>query len=538
MEHCEITNHTSGLLYHGDNITMDYVNVHAPIFTAGSSGIKSHSSVETDCTNITISNCMVWDIGDTASGDSSGSYGIQTEGMYNTVSNCSVDGVRYVAFNLKGNYSTFEDLDARNATHNMIEAQASNSIYRDIVIGNSVTGSTDSALFTALEDDEGVGNVTFENIVIEDTYTGSGGAIKLVSDGQFALEDYIYKNITSGYGHLYLSGIKNVQFINVSMDFMGVTFFQIEDVPSNSSEKSRNIDFIDCSLTNGSSSTYVGQSYNVSFANTLTDTFNTFTDANYTVLYPVNILITDNQSNPLPDATVTLNVTTFGLNGLGEYSTTGTTDSTGKLNYSERLYVPDFMRDSALGYTYYTVNTIQVSKGIYSNETAFINPDSTWYTPTADLINGDYNGTLYTLVLDAEGVLTILSFTPTDTTPSSTNGTEQTFTATFSETVDSAEWLIDGNHMEWDNSTTTASYSNSTASVGTYNVTVIGTGDGGTVSKVSWVWTVEAGWTPTPGTHYIGVPETHSWIGGEWVVTYSGTYTEAQTEVTGVEIRP
>jgi hypothetical protein len=45
-------------------------------------------------------------------------------------------------------------------------------------------------------------------------------------------------------------------------------------------------------------------------------------------------------------------------------------------------------------------------------------------------------------------------------------------------------------------------------------------------------------WTPTPGTHYIGVPETHSWIGGEWVVTYSGTYTEAQTEVTGVEIRP
>jgi hypothetical protein len=45
-------------------------------------------------------------------------------------------------------------------------------------------------------------------------------------------------------------------------------------------------------------------------------------------------------------------------------------------------------------------------------------------------------------------------------------------------------------------------------------------------------------WTPTPGTHYIGVPETHSWIGGEWVVTYSGTYTEPQTEITGVEIRP
>jgi hypothetical protein len=133
--------------------------------------------------------------------------------------------------------------------------------------------------------------------------------------------------------------------------------------------------------------------------------------------------------------------------------------------------------------------------------------------------------------------LQILSFSPIDTTPPSTNGTEQTFTVTFSETVDSAGWYINGTLVEWDNSTTIASYSNSTAPVGVYNVTVIAT-DGVTEVNQTWIWTVTEYWTPTPGTHYIGVPETHSWIGGEWVVTYSGTYTEAQTEVTGVEIRP
>jgi hypothetical protein len=480
MEHCEITNHTSGLLYHGDNITMDYVNVHDPIFTPGSGGIKSHSSVETDCTNITISNCVVRDIGDTASGDSSGSYGIQTEGMYNTVSNCSVDGVRYVAFNLKGNYSTFEDLDARNATHNMIEAQASNSIYRRITIGNSVTG-TDSALFTALQDDEGEGNVTFEDIIIEDSFKGSGGAIKIVSDGQFPLENYQYTNITSGYGHLYLSGIKDVKFINVSMDFAG-TFFQLEDVPSNASEKSRDVVFVDCNMTNGSTSTYLGNSYNISFANTLTDEFNTFTDSNYTTLYPLNVRVINESGNPVSGATVALNLTTFGLNGMGEVSSTGITDSTGKLNISQRLYVPDFTRDSSTGYTYYTSNTVNVSKDGLYNESGAFNPDSTWYSANLS----DLNGTPIILVLE-EYVFEIDSFSPlTDST--STNGTEQTFSINLSSSGN-VSWYMNGSLMQSNTSVTTASYSNSTAPVGTYNVTVIAT-DGVTEVNQTWIWTV------------------------------------------------
>jgi hypothetical protein len=47
-------------------------------------------------------------------------------------------------------------------------------------------------------------------------------------------------------------------------------------------------------------------------------------------------------------------------------------------------------------------------------------------------------------------------------------------------------------------------------------------------------------WTPTTGKHYIGVPETWTWnaITGQFDITFSGTYTEPQTENTGVEVRP
>jgi hypothetical protein len=113
---------------------------------------------------------------------------------------------------------------------------------------------------------------------------------------------------------------------------------------------------------------------------------------------------------------------------------------------------------------------------------------STGNTTTFELPSGNTDILFSALDFTTNG-LQILSFSPIDTTPPSTNGTEQTFTATFSETVDSAEWLIDGNHIEWDNSTLTTSYSNSTAPAGTYNVTVIAT-DGVTEVNQTWIWTV------------------------------------------------
>jgi parallel beta-helix repeat protein len=114
---------------------------------------------------------------------------------------------------------------------------------------------------------------------------------------------------------------------------------------------------------------------------------------------------------------------------------------------------------------------------------------STGNTSTVQLATGNTNIVFANLDFSGDDGLHIIGFIPTDTTPSSTAGTEQTFTATFNKTVDSAEWLINGNHMEWDNSTLTASYSNSTALPGVYNVTVIAT-DGVTEVSQTWIWTV------------------------------------------------
>jgi hypothetical protein len=58
-------------------------------------------------------------------------------------------------------------------------------------------------------------------------------------------------------------------------------------------------------------------------------------------------------------------------------------------------------------------------------------------------------------------------------------------------------------------------------------------------SDVTDLWVASATyWTPTVGNHYLNVPEQWTWNAGSWDVTFVGTYTEAQTEVTGVEIRP
>jgi len=137
--------------------------------------------------------------------------------------------------------------------------------------------------------------------------------------------------------------------------------------------------------------------YNIYLAN-VNSSFTSQTGShNGTVFWPINVLVTDNQSNTLSGATVTLNVTTFGLNGLGEYFVNTTTDENG---YPvSPIYVPDYRRDSATGYTYYNLNTVSAEKDGESATSAAFNPDETWYS----IDSSSPNGTLITLPLDVPG---------------------------------------------------------------------------------------------------------------------------------------
>jgi hypothetical protein len=262
----------------------------------------------------------------------------------------------------------------------------------------------------------------------------------------------------------------------------------------------------------------------------------------WTNYVPLNVRVLNITSVPVSGATLTFECSNTSYQAVdmeGKNITSVLTGSDGRP--IETVYVPESYYDAvttSLRTSLTFTNNITATK---SEETdcEVIDPSPSDYSANLS----DMSMSLVTLTLDVEGsgepMLAISDFTPTDTTPSSVDGTEQTFSIDLTKTAN-VTWYIDSNEVQTNTSVTTASYSNSTAPVGTYNVTVIAT-DGVTEVNQTWIWTVvdiTEYWTPTPGTHYIGVPETHSWIGGEWVVTYSGTYTEAQTEVTGVEIRP
>jgi len=90
----------------------------------------------------------------------------------------------------------------------------------------------------------------------------------------------------------------------------------------------------------------------------------------------------------------------------------------------------------------------------------------------------------------------ITSFTPTNTTPTSVNGTEQEFSIN-TNLESNVTWYIDSVEVQTNTSVTSASYTNSTANVGEY-VVLASAYDGSTYANQSWTWTVtEVPVTPT-----------------------------------------
>lgn len=91
-------------------------------------------------------------------------------------------------------------------------------------------------------------------------------------------------------------------------------------------------------------------------------------------------------------------------------------------------------------------------------------------------------------------------------TPSSPNSTvvntTQTFNIVFDQTGN-VSWYMNTNFVHTNISTSTASYTNSTAPIGTYNITAIMSNINGTATQ-KWDWTVTSLWTPLPNRFYVG----------------------------------
>jgi len=251
---------------------------------------------------------------------------------------------------------------------------------------------------------------------------------------------------------------------------------------------------VDCYFTSETTDPYMYlyKSFNTSIINSYADggiTYEAAIDNEWENYQYINARVINTTGYPVTNAILTANTTT--RNGYGDIQTTFYTDESGYINMenrSNRMAILDYYRNNS-GTIQYT-SLITASKD-GETDTAVFTPDGTY---SANTSTGGQSGELITLTLDVPGEgepipLSITSFTPSDITPSSVNGTEQTFTATFS-IESNASWYVDSVLQEWDNSTTLASYSNSTAPVGTYNVTVIGTVGDESVQQ-SWEWTVE-----------------------------------------------
>jgi hypothetical protein len=154
------------------------------------------------------------------------------------------------------------------------------------------------------------------------------------------------------------------------------------------------------------------------------------------------------------------------------------------------IVIQDEIFDS---FTFTWSNTVsgEVIKYVNSNDAAIYSDGSNTYTDEGDYTQLWIKSDVSILWLQS-AILSISSFTPTDTTPESTNGTEQIFLLDLNKNATSTAIYIDSELVGWDNSTSTPCYSNSTATVGEYNVTMVAT-DGVTEVSQMWTWTVEEG---------------------------------------------
>ena len=102
---------------------------------------------------------------------------------------------------------------------------------------------------------------------------------------------------------------------------------------------------------------------------------------------------------------------------------------------------------------------------------------------------------------DGEGTLgspNITAWNPVESVVNNTEGESRTFNITVNQTVD-ISWQINGTEVQTNESVTEAAYTNTSAVVGTWNVSVIATNTATGLSDMhTWIWNVTPPLTATP----------------------------------------
>jgi hypothetical protein len=412
------------------NFTIQNCN---PVYGYGFRSVKMHNST---LNNINIINSGVYT--GRSSNDASGSYGLQISGNNNIANNLYVNGTRYSGYNIGGSNWTASNWSAIRTHHNAMELQMIDSTFDGILVQNN----TIHGIFSDVGFEDPfpvVNNNVYKNVTVYDT--GSGYAIY-----QGRVSNTIFRDVTLTGNALDVQYGTNLTFVNIS-HLSGTTGFVIDDYGNTPYNDTDNVKIINSVFTGTNQILY---SRNVSLVNSQYDALSGFTDAEYSVLYPLDIHVVNSTGYVISNAEVTVTGSTFSLNEfLGEV-TMAHTDLIGMLNESQQIYVGDFLRDSGAGYTYYSP-ILTASKDNGHDINLEISPDSTWYSE-------DPNIPTYTITAIIIDVATtgpqITGFAPSEDNPF-TAGESKMFRIWTDEDLIDMKWYVDGNlvssgSMEYD----------------------------------------------------------------------------------------
>ncbi|RJS81458.1 right-handed parallel beta-helix repeat-containing protein, partial [Methanophagales archaeon] len=138
------------------------------------------------------------------------------------------------------------------------------------------------------------------------------------------------------------------------------------------------------------------------------------------------------------------------------------------------------------------------------------------WTTTNETGTGTYKIIVFVDV-SASGAPTITSHSPAEATVSDTEGATRTFSIATDQTVN-VSWLINGTEVQTNESVTTASYTNTSAAVGTWNVSAIASNENGTAMQ-TWIWHV--------------APAEVIEIHGDLTISEAETYSDVKIILTG-----
>ena len=450
-------------VYSSSNVTIhDIVSTNAGDYTSPATG-RHNVVIGDDVAGREVVNFEIYNV--TASG--AGWSSIDTESNANTrngyIHNCTVINSGHNAFDIHGGF---------NIT--LYDCTATDSDAENFMITSGDTSQ------------DNTGNITLENC-------NSIGAAGYKVSG---VNTFKILNCTATNPNVQpLSMLKALDGFISNFKSSGGTTGAVLQWDTTTNTPSRNISIINSDF-GGDVELY--NAYDICIVNTNNTVYSGAGNHNYTVLYPLNVRVLNTEGQPVDNAMITVTASTFSLNGFGETVTTAYTDSTGKLNESQLIYVADFLRDSSAGYTYYIVDVTASKDGETDSELA-INPDATWRSSDID----NLNGTLYILILDVEGtgdpILVITDYSPADTTPEITVGNSQDFSITTSKLAN-ISWLVDSVSQETNSSVTTDYYTYTGAVAGEHNVTAMAV-NGTDLVQQSWTVTVSAASRPSTPTN-------------------------------------